>query len=107
MNNLREYLAEQVEVNIYDYYPSNERHIRKLLEELSGDRRAIFIKSCKGKGLYVRIDHASRKEIDKYYRSLKSQTKRIVNHRLRPLKEYIDDENKERFFGRFEGFEDD
>lgn len=59
---LSEYLATQTEVDIYDFEPTDSRVVRKALSKLSKSRKAIFIKSKKGKGLYVRIDHELCKE---------------------------------------------
>lgn len=106
MNNLKEYLAEQTEVNIFDYYPIGTRHVRHIIEELSGEGKSVFIKSPKVKGLYVRAEHSLRDDIDKYYRRLRNQ-RNSISKRMKALHPYVDDELKNELFGKFEGLEDD
>ena len=101
--NLKKMLCEQTIIRTVEF--KNERTIRQLLSQLRKEG-FIFIPSKLGKGVYVRIDQASKDEIDQYARAQTKHFKTQYFNTMLPMKKFIEDQKLIELFGRFEGVMD-
>lgn len=86
-------------------YPS-ERVIRQILSQLRKEG-IIYVPSKLGRGVYVRIDHASQIEIEAYAHSQVKHFKTQYFNTMLPMKQYIQDQKLQALFGQFEGLHDE
>jgi hypothetical protein len=67
----------------------------------------LFIPSDQGKGIYTRIDHANRSEIDSYAKAQARHFRTQYFNTMLPMKKYIEDLKLLRMLGRLEGILDE
>lgn len=96
---LKEVVRQQYMIKTSDY--QSERAIRQILSQLRKEG-VIFIPSKLGKGIYVRIDHASKEEIDVYARSQAKHFKTQYFNTMLPMKKYVQDQHLQSLFGQLE-----
>lgn len=94
-------LKNQVYVDTADY-GVDERVVRNALSQL---RRAgvIFVATRKGKGTYVRIDHATHEQQSRYEHSEMKRWKSEYFSNILPMKHYMSDMRNIFLMGVLEG----
>ena len=85
---LNEKLRLEIIVNTADY--PQERIVRSVLSQLRKEG-ILFIPSDQGKGIYIRIDHASRNEIESYAKAQARHFKTQYFNTMLPMKRYVED----------------
>ena len=101
---LKDEIVQQTLVNTADY--PHERIIRSILSQLRKEG-VLFIPSDKGKGIYIRIDHANRSEIESYAKAQARHFKTQYFNTMLPMKQYVEDLKLLRMLGRLEGILDE
>lgn len=91
-------------VNTSDY--PQERVVRSVLSQLRKEG-ILFIPSDQGKGIYIRIDHANRNEIESYAKAQARHFKTQYFNTMLPMKRYVEDLKLLRMLGRLEGILDE
>jgi len=93
-------LKNQVYVDTSDY--QSEREVRNVLARLR-KMGIMFVPSRKGKGIYVRADHASHQELSKYEHAQMSHWKSCYFENVLPMKKYMTDMTNIFLMGALEG----
>ena len=101
---LNEKLRLEILVNTADY--PQERIVRSVLSQLRKEG-ILFIPSDQGKGIYIRIDHANRNEIESYAKAQARHFKTQYFNTMLPMKRYVEDLKLLRMLGRLEGILDE
>jgi len=101
---LKDEIKRQTLVNTSDY--PQERIVRSVLSELRKEG-ILFIPSDQGKGIYIRIDHANRSEIENYAKAQARHFKTQYFNTMLPMKRYVEDLKLLRMLGRLEGILDE
>jgi len=101
---LKDEIKQKVLVNTADY--PQERVVRSVLSQLRKEGM-LFIPSEKGKGIYIRIDHANRSEIESYAKAQTRHFKTQYFNTMLPMKHYVEDLKLLRMLGRLEGILDE
>ena len=101
---LNEKLRLEIIVNTADY--PQERIVRSVLSQLRKEG-ILFIPSDQGKGIYIRIDHANRSEIESYAKAQARHFKTQYFNTMLPMKRYVEDLKLLRMLGRLEGILDE
>ena len=101
---LNEKLRLEIIVNTADY--PQERIVRSVLSQLRKEG-ILFIPSDQGKGIYIRIDHAHRSEIESYAKAQARHFKTQYFNTMLPMKRYVEDLKLLRMLGRLEGILDE
>lgn len=101
---LRDEIVQQTLVNTANY--PQERIIRSILSQLRKEG-VLFIPSDQGKGIYIRIDHANRTEIESYAKAQARHFKTQYFNTMLPMKKYVEDLKLLRMLGRLEGILDE
>jgi hypothetical protein len=101
---LNEKLRLEILVNTADY--PQERIVRSVLSQLRKEG-ILFIPSDQGKGIYIRIDHANRCEIESYAKAQARHFKTQYFNTMLPMKRYVEDLKLLRMLGRLEGILDE
>lgn len=101
---LKDEIKQKVLVNTADY--PQERLVRSVLSQLRKEG-VLFIPSEKGKGIYIRIDHANRSEIETYAKAQARHFKTQYFNTMLPMKNYVEDLKLLRMLGRLEGILDE
>ena len=101
---MKDEIVQQTLVNTADY--PHERIVRSILSQLRREG-ILFIPSDKGKGIYIRIDHANRCEIESYAKAQARHFKTQYFNTMLPMKQYVEDLKLLRMLGRLEGILDE
>ena len=101
---LKDEIVQQTLVNTADY--PHERIIRSILSQLRKEG-VLFIPSDQGKGIYIRIDHANRSEIESYAKAQARHFRTQYFNTMLPMKKYVEDLKLLRMLGRLEGILDE
>ena len=101
---LKDEIVQQTLVNTANY--PQERIIRSILSQLRKEG-VLFIPSDKGKGIYIRIDHANRSEIESYAKAQARHFRTQYFNTMLPMKKYVEDLKLLRMLGRLEGILDE
>ncbi len=101
---LKNILCEQTIIRTSEF--KSERSVRQLLSQLRKEG-VIFIPSKLGKGVYIRVDQASKEEIDQYAHAQAKHFRTQYFNTMLPMKKFVDDQKLIELFGRFEGVMDD
>jgi len=101
---LKDEIKQKVLVNTADY--PQERLVRSVLSQLRREG-VLFIPSEKGKGIYIRINHANRCEIESYAKAQARHFKTQYFNTMLPMKNYVEDLKLLRMLGRLEGILDE
>ena len=101
---LKDEICQQTLVNTANY--PQERIIRSILSQLRREG-VLFIPSDTGKGIYIRIDHANRSEIESYAKAQARHFRTQYFNTMLPMKKYVEDLKLLRMLGRLEGILDE
>ena len=101
---LKDEIVQQTLVNTANY--PQERIIRSILSQLRKEG-VLFIPSDQGKGIYIRIDHANRSEIESYAKAQARHFRTQYFNTMLPMKRYVEDLKLLRMLGRLEGILDE
>ena len=101
---LKDEIRKKLLVDTADY--PQERVVRSILSQLRKEG-ILFIPSNLGKGVYVRIDHAHRSEIESYAKAQARHFKTQYFKTMLPMKRYVEDLKLLRMLGRLEGILDE
>ncbi len=101
---MKDEIKRQTLVNTSDYL--QERIVRSVLSQLRKEG-ILFIPSDQGKGIYIRIDHANRSEIESYAKAQARHFKTQYFNTMLPMKRYVEDLKLLRMLGRLEGILDE
>ena len=101
---LKDEIVQQTLVNTANY--PQERIIRSILSQLRREG-VLFIPSDQGKGIYIRIDHANRAEIESYAKAQARHFRTQYFNTMLPMKKYVEDLKLLRMLGRLEGILDE
>jgi len=101
---LKDEIKQKTLVNTSNY--PQERIVRSVLSELRKEG-ILFIPSDQGKGIYIRIDHANRSEIESYAKAQARHFKTQYFNTMLPMKQYVEDLKLLRMLGRLEGILDE
>jgi len=101
---LKDEIKQKTLVNTANY--PQERIVRSVLSQLRKEG-ILFISSDQGKGIYVRIDHANRSEIESYAKAQARHFKTQYFNTMLPMKQYLEDLKLLRMLGRLEGILDE
>ena len=101
---LKDEIVQQTLVNTANY--PQERIIRSILSQLRKEG-VLFIPSDQGKGIYIRIDHANRSEIESYAKAQARHFRTQYFNTMLPMKQYVEDLKLLRMLGRLEGILDE
>lgn len=101
---MKDEIVQQTLVNTANY--PQERIIRSILSQLRKEG-VLFIPSDQGKGIYIRIDHANRSEIESYAKAQARHFRTQYFNTMLPMKQYVEDLKLLQMLGRLEGILDE